>query len=119
MKHLENKVCVITGAAGSIGRESVAVFAREGATVVAIDIRGEVECDLFVAADLTDEAQVRDAYAGIRRQFGRIDVLFNNAGIAVPEDGSVLETDLMGGTASSRSTSPASSCAASTGSRTC
>ena len=95
MKHLENKVCVITGAAGSIGRESVAVFAREGATVVAIDIRGEVECDLFVAADLTDEAQVRDAYAGIRRQFGRIDVLFNNAGIAVPEDGSVLETDLM------------------------
>jgi NAD(P)-dependent dehydrogenase (short-subunit alcohol dehydrogenase family) len=91
---LEGKVCVITGAAGAIGRESVALFAREGATVVAIDLLGEVECDLLLMADLTDESRVRDAYETVRDRFGRIDVLFNNAGIAVPEDGSVLETDL-------------------------
>jgi NAD(P)-dependent dehydrogenase (short-subunit alcohol dehydrogenase family) len=91
---LEDKVCVITGAAGAIGRESVAVFAREGATVAAIDIKGELDCDLLLRADVSDEPQVHDAYEAIAGRFGRIDVLLNNAGIAVPEDGSVLETDL-------------------------
>lgn len=94
MLHLEDKVCVITGAAGSIGRASVEVFRREGATVAGIDLRGEVDCDLFVSADLTDDAEVHTAYGRIAERFGRIDVLFNNAGIAVPEDGSVLDTQL-------------------------
>jgi NAD(P)-dependent dehydrogenase (short-subunit alcohol dehydrogenase family) len=94
MGRLQDKVCVITGAGGAIGRESVAVFAREGATVVAIDVRGEVDCDLLLTTDVSDESQVREAYDAVRERFGRIDVLFNNAGIAVPEDRSVLETDL-------------------------
>jgi NAD(P)-dependent dehydrogenase (short-subunit alcohol dehydrogenase family) len=94
MAQLRDKVCVITGAAGSIGRASVDVFAREGATVAGIDVQGYVACDLFLHADLGDEEQVRAAYAQISERFGRIDVLFNNAGIALPEDGSVLDTDV-------------------------
>jgi NAD(P)-dependent dehydrogenase (short-subunit alcohol dehydrogenase family) len=94
VQRLAGKICVITGAAGAIGRESVDVFTREGATVVALDLRGEVDCELFLKVDLTQEDLVRDAYATIFERFGRIDVLFNNAGIAVPEDGSVLETEL-------------------------
>jgi NAD(P)-dependent dehydrogenase (short-subunit alcohol dehydrogenase family) len=91
---LQGKICVITGAAGAIGRESVALFAQEGATVAALDVRGDVECDLMLTVDVSDESQVRDAYEAIGERFGRIDVLFNNAGIAVPEDGSVIDTDL-------------------------
>jgi NAD(P)-dependent dehydrogenase (short-subunit alcohol dehydrogenase family) len=91
---LRAKVCVITGAAGAIGREAVSLFAREGATVAAIDVQGEVDCDLLLMADVSDAPQVRDAYEAVYERFGRIDVLFNNAGIAVPEDGSVLDTEL-------------------------
>lgn len=94
MGQLADKVCVITGAAGSIGRASVQVFAREGARVAGIDVRGEAPCDLFLTADLSDEEQVSRAYAEIASRLGRIDVLFNNAGIAASDDGSVLSTEL-------------------------
>jgi NAD(P)-dependent dehydrogenase (short-subunit alcohol dehydrogenase family) len=92
--HLEGKVCVITGAAGTIGREAVGVFSREEAIVVAVDLQPDVDADLVLTADLTDEEQVRAAYTAVADRFGRVDVLFNNAGIALPEDGSVLDTDL-------------------------
>jgi NAD(P)-dependent dehydrogenase (short-subunit alcohol dehydrogenase family) len=91
---LDGKVCVITGAAGVIGRESVDVFTREGATVVGVDVKGTVDAPLFLTADLTDPRQVEAVYSASAERFGHIDVLFNNAGIAVPEDGSVLDTDL-------------------------
>jgi NAD(P)-dependent dehydrogenase (short-subunit alcohol dehydrogenase family) len=91
---LDGKVCVVTGAAGVIGRETVDVFTREGAVVAALDVQGEVDAPLFVKADLTDTGQVEEAYRAVAGRFGRIDVLFNNAGIALPEDGSVLDTGL-------------------------
>ena len=94
MGALDGKVCVVTGAAGAIGRETVGVLADEGAAVAAVDIKGEVGAQLFLTADLTDPEQVQETYATIHRHFGRIDVLFNNAGIALPEDGSALDTDL-------------------------
>ncbi|XTP38429.1 SDR family oxidoreductase (plasmid) [Mycobacterium sp. TJFP1] len=95
MQYLDKKVAVITGAAGSIGRASVAAFKREGATVVAVDVQGESpDADLFLNADLTNEQQVEELYNRVAQQFGRIDVLFNNAGIALPEDGSILDTDV-------------------------
>jgi NAD(P)-dependent dehydrogenase (short-subunit alcohol dehydrogenase family) len=94
MAALAGKVCVVTGAAGVIGRESVGVFTRAGATVVGIDLKGEADAALFLTADLTDPGQVEAAYHTAAERFGHIDVLFNNAGIAVPEDGSVLDTDL-------------------------
>jgi len=92
---LADKVCVITGASGSIGSASVKSFGREGARVVGIDLaQGEAEPELFLTADVTDEDQVRQSYAEIANRFGQIDVLFNNAGICPPDDGSVLTTDL-------------------------
>ena len=94
MSNLDNKVAVITGAAGAIGRESVRVFKAAGATVVGVDIQGESDADLFIKADLTVEQQVEGLYATVAERFGRIDVLFNNAGIALPADGSVLDTDV-------------------------
>lgn len=95
MQYLQDKVAVITGAAGAIGRASVEAFKREGATVVAVDIQGgSPQADLFLQADLTDESQVEALYNTVAEKFGRIDVLFNNAGIAVPEDGSVLDTEV-------------------------
>lgn len=94
MPNLENKVAVITGASGAIGREAVRIFQREGATVVGVDIQGESEADLFIKADLTSESDVARIYETVAEKYGRIDVLFNNAGIALAEDGSILDTSV-------------------------
>ncbi|MEA2212530.1 MAG: hypothetical protein QOF83_2478 [Solirubrobacteraceae bacterium] len=94
MNRLHGKVCVITGAAGGIGGATTAVFEREGARVVGVDVREHGVGELSLVADLTDEAQVSGLYARVRAELGRIDVLFNNAGISPPEDASVLDTDL-------------------------
>jgi NAD(P)-dependent dehydrogenase (short-subunit alcohol dehydrogenase family) len=91
---LEGKVCVITGAAGGIGAESVALFQEEGATVVGIDLEDDAPGDLSIAADVTSEEDVRGMYEQAASEFGRIDVLFNNAGISPNDDASVLETGL-------------------------
>ncbi|MGH2986288.1 MAG: glucose 1-dehydrogenase [Solirubrobacterales bacterium] len=91
---LEGKVCVITGAASGIGDESARLFADRGATVVGVDLAEGAAGELAFAADVTDEDAVRDVYERVREQLGRIDVLFNNAGINPDEDTSVLETEL-------------------------
>ena len=91
---LEGKVCVITGASGGIGSAAVEVFRREGATVAGIDLADDSPGDLALAVDVTDEAAVRDMFAAVRERFGRIDVIFNNAGISPSDDGSVLDTTL-------------------------
>ena len=89
---LENKVCVITGAAGGIGTASVALFQREGATVVGVDLAANAPGDLSLRVDITQEDQVVNMYADARDAFGCIDVLFNNAGISPTDDGSALDT---------------------------
>jgi NAD(P)-dependent dehydrogenase (short-subunit alcohol dehydrogenase family) len=94
MNRLAGKVCVITGAAGGIGTATTAVFEREGAHVVGVDVLEHEVGELSLVADLTDETQVVEFYARAREEFGRIDVLFNNAGISPPEDASVLDTDI-------------------------
>ncbi len=91
---LEDKVCVITGAAGGIGTASAELFAREGARVVGVDLRGHSVGALSLQADLTDEAAVESVYARVREELGRIDVLFNNAGISPTDDASVLDSSL-------------------------
>ena len=93
---LEGKVCVITGAAGGIGAASAALFRAEGATVVGVDLRDDFEgVDLALAADVADEEAVIDVHARARAsEYGRIDVLFNNAGISPDDDVSVLDTTL-------------------------
>jgi NAD(P)-dependent dehydrogenase (short-subunit alcohol dehydrogenase family) len=89
---LAGKVCVITGAAGGIGAESARLFEDEGAQVVGVDLVEGAPGDLSIAADVTDEDAVIGMYGRAREAFGRIDVLFNNAGISPPDDASVLDT---------------------------
>jgi NAD(P)-dependent dehydrogenase (short-subunit alcohol dehydrogenase family) len=93
-ERLEGKVCVITGASGGIGAETAALFADEGARVVGVDLREGAPGELSIAADVTDEDAVIGMYAQARDAFGRIDVVFNNAGISPPDDASVLDTSL-------------------------
>jgi NAD(P)-dependent dehydrogenase (short-subunit alcohol dehydrogenase family) len=92
---LAGKVCVITGTASGIGAESARLFEHEGATVVGIDLDAEQATGgLTIAADVADEEQVRAAMATAVEEYGRIDVLMNNAGINPTDDGSVLDTSL-------------------------
>src|SRR3954467_10336489 len=94
MGRLDGKVCVVTGAAGGIGAASCEVFAREGAVVVGVDVAEKGPGELSLQVDVSHEGQVIDMYARVRDAYGRIDVLFNNAGISPPDDQSALETSL-------------------------
>ena len=101
MQRLLDRVAVVTGAGSGIGLASVRRLAAEGAKVVAVDVDGETgkaAADevggLFAQADVTSEEDVRAVYDTAMREFGRIDVAFNNAGISPPEDDSILTTGL-------------------------
>jgi NAD(P)-dependent dehydrogenase (short-subunit alcohol dehydrogenase family) len=94
MGRLDGKVCVITGAASGIGAATATLFEAEGATVVGVDLSEDSVGALKLAADVTDEEQVKGMYARAREELGRIDVLFNNAGISPEEDASVIDTSL-------------------------
>jgi 3-oxoacyl-[acyl-carrier protein] reductase len=90
---LADQVAIITGAAQGIGRAYALRFAREGAHVVAADLREEAaravaaECSalgpeaLGLRVDVADEASTRALAAAVVARFGRIDVLVNNAAI--------------------------------------
>lgn len=83
---LQDKVCVITGAGSGMGRSMAEIFAREGARLVLADISGKEaevarECGgVPVHCDVSDEEQVAAMIATAEREFGRLDVLCNNAG---------------------------------------
>jgi NAD(P)-dependent dehydrogenase (short-subunit alcohol dehydrogenase family) len=94
LARLEGKVCVITGAASGIGAESARLFVEEGARVVGVDLRDDGVGTQSLAVDVSDELQVSELYDRVRREHGRIDVLFNNAGISPTDDASVLDTTL-------------------------
>jgi NAD(P)-dependent dehydrogenase (short-subunit alcohol dehydrogenase family) len=85
-------VCVITGAASGIGAETARRFMEEDGTVVGVDLRNDGVGDMALAVDVADEQQVSEMYEDVIDRFGRIDVLFNNAGISPTDDASVLET---------------------------
>jgi NAD(P)-dependent dehydrogenase (short-subunit alcohol dehydrogenase family) len=95
MGNLDQRVIVVTGAAGAIGRAAVSAFKREGATVVGVDLRDvdDTGADDFIGCDLTEEDRVRDLYAEVVGNFGRLDGMFNNAGVALADDTSVLDED--------------------------
>ncbi len=84
----------MTGACGGIGAATVAAFQREGARVVGVDLAPGAPGEISLQLDVTEEREVIEMYETAVRELGRIDVLFNNAGIAPTDDGSVLETTL-------------------------
>ncbi len=92
MKRLENKVAIITGGTGGIGKATVQRFLEEGAKVAVVDISNEalktIKSEmaslgdlLLIHADVTQEDQVRDYVKRTIESFGAVDVFFNNAGI--------------------------------------
>ncbi len=101
---LAGKSAVVTGGAGGIGSATCRAFAREGAKVVVADrdmagakaLSEELCADggeaTAVAVDMTRAAEVEALVAAAEERFGKLDVMFNNAGIFHPADGSVVET---------------------------
>lgn len=90
---LENKVVMITGSAGGIGRECALACAREGARVAVADIdaagaartAGELGADaLAVECDVASAESVKRAVDAVLARYGRLDALHNNAGISAP-----------------------------------
>jgi NAD(P)-dependent dehydrogenase (short-subunit alcohol dehydrogenase family) len=100
MGRLDDKVCVITGSAGGIGREAALLFSDEGAKLCVADVDEEAgektasECGdaFFFKVDVSDPTSVEEMYAAVAEHFGRIDVLYNNAGIMPADDASILDT---------------------------
>jgi NAD(P)-dependent dehydrogenase (short-subunit alcohol dehydrogenase family) len=91
---LAGKVCVIAGAAGHIGEGVAERLAAEGALIAGIDLKPHAVGELSLEADLTSEPVVQDAYAQVHGKFGRIDVIYNNAGLIDFADRSALETTM-------------------------
>jgi NAD(P)-dependent dehydrogenase (short-subunit alcohol dehydrogenase family) len=93
-ERLKNKVCVVTGAASAIAEAVPERLASEGATVVGVDRRQRGVGPYSRTADLTDKDQVRELFAGVKNDLGRVDVLYNHAGLNDPEDHSALDMPL-------------------------
>lgn len=93
MSSFEEKVVIVTGAAGGIGRATAARFAAEGATVVAVDVddeRGKETLQLiqtmgghglYIHTDVSDMTQVEQLIGTTLDRYGRLDCAFNNAAI--------------------------------------
>ncbi|XP_024026830.1 secoisolariciresinol dehydrogenase-like [Morus notabilis] len=90
-RRLEGKVAIITGGASGIGAFTAKVFANHGANVFIADLQddlgrsvcesiGETSCK-YVHCDVTDESQVKTAVEKAVKAYGKLDIMFNNAGI--------------------------------------
>ena len=103
MGRLDDKVAVITGAGGGMGREAAILFTGEGARVCVADVNAQAAEETVslcageafsVEVDVADEQGVVAMYAKASQRFGAVDVLYNNAGISPGDDASVLETSV-------------------------
>jgi NAD(P)-dependent dehydrogenase (short-subunit alcohol dehydrogenase family) len=102
---LKDKVALITGASSGIGREAALLFAREGASVMVADVddkgaQSTVEMierekgrAAFVHADVSQATDCRQMVAAAEEKFGKLNVLFNNAGIMHSQDDDAISTD--------------------------
>ena len=105
MGRLEGKVALITGGASGMGMIASQLFAAEGASVVLTDVADDAGQTVaerisgaggraaYVHADVSSEADARAMVATAVERFGGLHVLYNNAGVMLPDDGSVHSTD--------------------------
>src|SRR5688572_32055590 len=101
---LKDKVALITGAASGIGRETALLFAREGAAIAVVDVDEAGGKDtvrrveaaggraVFARADVSRAADCEGMVAAAEKAFGKLDVLFNNAGIMHGKDDDAVTT---------------------------
>lgn len=101
---LKDKVCIITGAGGGMGKTAAVMFAKEGAREAVFEKNKEAGEQTaqeitrqggeasFYEVDISNEQQVSDAVARVVTDFGKIDVLYNNAGVMPAADHSVVDT---------------------------
>ncbi|MCS7023492.1 MAG: glucose 1-dehydrogenase [Bryobacteraceae bacterium] len=104
MMRLKEKVALITGAGSGIGRETARLFAAEGAQVVVVDINEEAAREVTAAihhqggsaiavkADVSKAADCQAMVAAAEKQYGKLNVLMNNAGISHAEDNDAIST---------------------------
>jgi NAD(P)-dependent dehydrogenase (short-subunit alcohol dehydrogenase family) len=102
---LDGKVALITGAGAGIGRESALLFAREGAAVACIDVNEDAARETVelvkkqggraaaARADVSKAADCERMVAFAEKEFGKLDVLFNNAGIMHGKDDDAVATE--------------------------
>jgi NAD(P)-dependent dehydrogenase (short-subunit alcohol dehydrogenase family) len=98
---LKDKVALITGAGSGIGRQAALLFSREGAAVVAVDVNekaaqetvGMIQNAIAVKADVSKAADAQNMIIQAEKKFGRLNVLFNNAGIMHAKDDDAISTD--------------------------
>ena len=101
---LQDKVALITGGAQGIGRETALRFAAEGAKVTVVDLNDEAGESLvaelrqaghgaiYVRADVSKAADCQQMVAATEAEFGKLNVLFNNAGIMMSDDDDAIST---------------------------
>ncbi|MBX3081957.1 MAG: glucose 1-dehydrogenase [Anaerolineae bacterium] len=102
---LENKVALITGASSGIGRESALLFAKEGAKVVVVDVNDTAGSEtvamikaaggdaIYVHADVSKAADCEKMVAAAEQTYGKLNVMFNNAGILHSDDDNAMTTE--------------------------
>jgi NAD(P)-dependent dehydrogenase (short-subunit alcohol dehydrogenase family) len=98
---LKDKVALITGAGSGIGRASALLFSKEGASVVCVDVNEKAAAEtaamiknaLAVKADVSKAADCENMVAAAEKKFGKLDVMFNNAGIMHAKDDDAVTTD--------------------------
>jgi len=104
---LEGKVAIITGAGSGIGLETSNLFVKEGAKVVCADVNekaGREAVDgiakeygsgfaIFVKADVSKESDIANLVAVAEKEFGKLNIIFNNAGIMHPKDDDAVNTE--------------------------
>ena len=102
---LKDKVALITGAGSGIGRQSALLFSREGAAILAVDVNEQAAADTVAEirknggkaipckADVSKARDCEQMVAAAEREYGRLNVLFNNAGIMHAKDDDAISTD--------------------------
>lgn len=101
---LNGKVAVITGTAGGIGRATALRFAEEGAVIVGADVSADANAAtaalvqdaggkmVSTTVDVTSTRSVSDLFDLAESEFGRVDIIFNNAGVMLPGDDDAMNT---------------------------